>query len=79
VVTDKGKALILYSLKNAVAELDDMIGLLPHRSYWVNKTHVASFEKQGREGSMVLRNGQVIPVSRSKLNTVRQALSGSSN
>lgn len=74
VVTEVGKALILCSLKNAINELETIQGVQPHRSYWVNNKYVASLEKNGREGRLNLHDGGFIPVSRSRLASVRQTL-----
>lgn len=67
VVTDQGKALILYSLRNAIKELNHIKGDQPHRSYWVNFSHIDRIEKKGREGIAHMSDKTRIPISRSKL------------
>lgn len=67
VVTDAGQDLILYALKEAILELQALDGVKPHRSYWVNKNFIKSFEKIGRQGQLTLENDVRIPVSRTKL------------
>ncbi|MEO0443985.1 MAG: LytTR family DNA-binding domain-containing protein [Pseudomonadota bacterium] len=64
VTTTKGKALVLYNLKDAIKELDPELGSQCHRSYWVNFSHIECFSKTGREGKITLSNGTHIPVSR---------------
>lgn len=66
-MTTRGKALVLYSLKNAVNELDHYDGLQPHRSFWVNRAHITAVKKKGREGRITMSNGERIPVSRSRM------------
>jgi len=67
VVTHQGKALILYSLRNAIAELSHIDGAQPHRSYWVNFSQISRVEKKGREGLIHMSDKTTIPISRSKL------------
>lgn len=71
VVTTKGKALILYTLKNAIQELHQYDGVQPHRSYWVNQQFIRTIEKLGREGRIQTCNGDFIPVSRSNMKKLR--------
>ncbi|MBX2848792.1 MAG: LytTR family transcriptional regulator [Acidiferrobacterales bacterium] len=70
VVTTKGISLILYTLKKAVEELAETEGLQPHRSFWVNKDFINEVTKQGREGKLIMSNGDQIPISRSNLQKI---------
>ena len=63
-VTDRGSDLILYRLSDAVAELGPAAGLQVHRSYWVANGAVASVVRDGHRLTIVLNNGERIPVSR---------------
>lgn len=74
VVTTQGRSLILYNLRNAIAELPTESGLQVHRSYWVAKHHVVDLQKAGRQGNLRVSNGDVIPISRARLPEVREAL-----
>ncbi len=74
VVTLNGKALILYSLKNAMAELPNDYGMQVHRSFWVNKAHMTAMEKIGREGILTMSDNEQLPVSRRYLKSVSDAL-----
>lgn len=67
VVTNKGKALILYSLKNAISEVQEKDGFQPHRSFWVHRPYITSLEKNGREGRITMSDGTTIPVSRTNM------------
>lgn len=66
VVTDVGKELILYSLRDAIAELN-LDGFQSHRSWWVNRRYVESFQREGRQGYLRLSTGERVPVARSQL------------
>ncbi|MEM1264301.1 MAG: LytTR family transcriptional regulator DNA-binding domain-containing protein [Pseudomonadota bacterium] len=74
VTTDRGSALVLYSLRDAVAELAGVQGIQPHRSHWVRLDAVAAFERRGRQGRLRLLDGTEVPVSRSRLANVKIAL-----
>jgi len=70
VVTIKGKALILYNLKDAMHELSERSGFQTHRSYWVARQFVQALKKDGRQGRLQLTNGELIPVSRRNMEEV---------
>ena len=72
VVTKQGRSLILYSLKNAIRELEKVDGLQPHRSYWVSRAHIVSTKKNGREGQIVMSNGMIVPVSRARVQEISE-------
>ena len=74
VITDKGKALILYNLKDAMSELDHLDGFQPHRSFWVSAKHVERFEPKGRQGVLHLEGGLKVPVSRRRMNDIRETI-----
>ncbi|WP_423187915.1 LytTR family DNA-binding domain-containing protein [Alishewanella sp. d11] len=74
VVTEAGQTLILANLKDAITLCANIAGIQPHRSYWVSKKAIKALRKTGREGSLILHNGQEIPVSRNKLNHVKTFL-----
>ena len=65
VVTQRGSALVLLRLQDAVAALQTADGLQVHRSHWVAKNAVAQHRRiQGRD-FLLLKSGDEIPVSRS--------------
>ncbi len=74
VTTDAGNSLILYNLKDAISELPADLGLQCHRSYWAAFAAIDHFKKQGRQGKLVMQDGSAVPVSRSCLRDVEQAL-----
>lgn len=64
VATVGDSELVLYNLKDAADELPSTFGEICHRSYWVSYAAVEKFEKKGRQGTLLLSNGERIPVSR---------------
>jgi hypothetical protein len=62
--TAQGSALILMSLKEAIAELGDAEGMQVHRSWWVARAAVADSGLNGRNLILRLKNGLEAPVSR---------------
>ena len=71
VVTVQGQQLILYNLKDAIAELSAVSGLQPHRSYWVATDQIQRFERTGRQGRLLLQDGSWIPVSQRNIEMVK--------
>jgi hypothetical protein len=64
VATESDSELVLHNLKDAADEIPLSLGVICHRSYWVSYAAIEKFEKKGRQGSLLLRNGESIPVSR---------------
>lgn len=71
VVTENGKELILMRLADAAEELSAIDGRRVHRSWWVARDAVDRFEKEGAKASLILKDGRVLPVSRSKQAEIR--------
>lgn len=67
VVTERGKALILYNLRDAIADMGDVPGVQTHRAFWVRRDQVEGFSRNGRQGRVRMRNGEEVPVSRRRL------------
>ncbi|WP_395373248.1 LytTR family DNA-binding domain-containing protein [Marinicella sp. W31] len=65
IISDDHRELILYNLKDAIAELPAELGMQCHRSYWVARKAISQFKKKGREGVLLLKNEIQVPVSRS--------------
>lgn len=74
VTTLLGKGLVLYNLKDAVAECTEDEGMQVHRSYWVAFRYVESFDQKGRQGELAMRSGDRVPVSRRYLSIVKERL-----
>ena len=71
--TTAGNELILFRLKDAVAELAGAEGMQVHRSYWVARGAVERAERMGRQTTLILKNELRVPVSESFLPSVRAA------
>jgi hypothetical protein len=71
VVTSRGRALILYNLRDAIDELAAWPGVHPHRSYWVSAAQVTGLHRRGRQGVLHISNGDQVPVSRRNLAQVQ--------
>ena len=72
VVTTGGRTLLLYSLRDAIEELESVQGMQTHRAFWVAGAHVTGFRRVGRQAELRLSNGDRVPVSRRKLASVRE-------
>ena len=71
IMTAQSKHLVLYSLKNAVTDIG-VPGLQCHRSHWVNQTAIKALHQKGRQGEIELTNQLRIPVSRGRMDEVKQ-------
>jgi hypothetical protein len=72
VVTTLGRELILYNLKDAIAEIEANTGVQSHRSYWVSYQYISHFRKKGRQGELTMSNGDCVPVSRNNLEKLQR-------
>lgn len=70
VVAHGGEALILMSMRDAIAELDGVDGMQVHRSWWIALDDLVQVTKDGRKTVVVMSDGTQIPVSE----TYRDAL-----
>lgn len=67
----EGSALLHMRMSDAIAELGDFSGLQVHRSWWVAVGAIEAVTKQNRDYKIRLRNGLVVPVSRSRVSALR--------
>ena len=73
VLTDRGRMLVLYNLRDAVQELDGVIaGLQIHRSHWVADAHVRRLVKRGSGWVCELTTAHELPVSRRRVAVAKQ-------
>lgn len=68
--TDRGSALVLLRLSDAITEAHPVQGRQVHRSWWVSDEAVEGFERVGRTGAVRLSNGSRAPVSQRYLRSV---------
>jgi hypothetical protein len=71
--TDRGSALLLMRMADAVDELDGLEGLRVHRSWWVAKAAVRACAKEGRRMVLTLADGSKAPVTREAVPQLRRA------
>ena len=62
--TDRGSALVLMRLGDAVAALGEPAGWRVHRSFWLAADAPTRAERRGQGWQLVLETGRAIPVSR---------------
>ena len=72
--TPKGSTLVLMRLSDAVELLDEALGMRVHRSWWVARRAIESFERDGQRVILRLTNGARVPVGRMHVAAVRSAL-----
>ncbi|WP_058315427.1 LytTR family DNA-binding domain-containing protein [Cognatishimia activa] len=62
--TETGEHKIRMRLRDAILEMDGVDGVCVHRSHWVPLDVMVSVRKASGKISVVLNNGEVVPVSR---------------
>ena len=75
VVTDKGEALILMRLRDAIAAMSKNAGMQTHRSHWVAGASNPELIRQNGKPALMLDDGRTVPVSRHYVRAVRASLS----
>lgn len=73
VYRDGGSTLVLMRLGEAVATLANAQGAQVHRSWWVARGAVISATRANGKAQLLLRNGLVVPVSRTYAPDLRDA------
>ena len=71
--TDRGSALVLMPLSEAVAMLEGMDGLRTHRSWWVARGAVVGSARGNGRARLTLKNGVQAPVSRTYAPELRRS------
>ena len=71
IVTDKGEALILMRLRDAIASMSEDAGIQTHRSHWVSATSNPILIKHNGKPALELCDRRKVPVSRHYLSAVR--------
>ena len=72
--TAKGTHMVLMRFSDALTEVENIDGLQIHRSHWIAKESVSKVDKRDGKIIITLKNAKKYPVSRSRLQTVKQAL-----
>lgn len=63
-LSDGSEQRLLMRLSDAIAEMDDEVGFITHRSHWVSQRHITGFTFDGRRELLELTTGIRVPVSR---------------
>lgn len=71
--TDRGEALILMRLADAVAAMEGVDGAQTHRSWWVARAAIADAETGGGRATLILKDGARAPVSRANYGPLKAA------
>lgn len=66
-----GSALYLASMRDAIAAVGNERGLQVHRSWWVARQAVRSWEQDGRSLVLILESGLRVPVARQRVAQLR--------
>lgn len=72
--TERGMALVLLRMSDAIAETGDIEGMRVHRSHWVAREAVVGLRRVDNRPMIETRSGALLPVSRSYLDSVRASL-----
>ena len=77
-VLDRGESTTAPLVRTTLAEVLERLPadrfVRVHRSHLVNLDAVSEWHRKGRNASLVLRNGDTVPIARSRLAAVRQAI-----
>jgi len=73
IATDRGSAMLLIRLSDAIRETAPVRGLQVHRSHWVALDAVRKASRQAGKPVLELENGTIVPISRSFLADARAA------
>lgn len=68
--TDRGSALVLMRMRDAVAQLEGL-GARVHRSWWVARSAVVTATRQDRNWRLRLVDGREVPVARTSVAELR--------
>lgn len=73
-VTARGRTLVLMRFTDALRELQDYPGMRIHRSHWVADGNIVSISRRGSRYFATLSDRRELPVSRTYLDAVREAV-----
>jgi hypothetical protein len=66
-----GSTIELMPMTAAIARYGRPDGLRVHRSWWVARDAIRAVQQEGRNWRLILRDGQIVPVARSSIATIR--------
>ncbi|WP_353411988.1 LytTR family DNA-binding domain-containing protein [Arenicella sp. 4NH20-0111] len=56
----------------ALKQLAHQKGIQPHRSWWVSDQQIDGFIRQGRDYKLRLKSGQMVPLARSRVSSIKE-------
>jgi LytTr DNA-binding domain len=71
--TEVGDTMIHMRMADAQSELEGVEGMLVHRSFWVARTAITGWQRDGKTLLLRLSNGKSVPVARDRQPLVRAA------
>lgn len=74
VISQTQEDLIYIKFSDAITEMNGQEGLQVHRSYWLSVDAINSYWEKGHRAFVKLSNDQIVPVSRSFRQSVKQVL-----
>ncbi len=74
IVTENGSHLIRQTMAKAVTMVPEDAGLRIHRSHWVAFNAIVKMEKTAEKYTVLLKNGQTLPVGKSKVEELQAFL-----
>ena len=74
ILTDKGAALTLTRLADAIAECDGVVGVQIHRSHWVALEFIQNPKTLKKDKFVQLPTGETLPVSKSRMKATLEGL-----
>lgn len=72
--TPRGTSLVRGRMRDALRRVSHVMGIQPHRSWWVAVTEIDRIERRGRDLFLLLRSGDRLPVARARASDVKLAL-----
>jgi hypothetical protein len=73
VFTQIGDTMVHLRMADAAQEMDGVEGMLVHRSYWVTRSAITGWARDGKNVTLHLANGKSVPVARDRQPLVRAA------
>ena len=66
--------LLRITFREMLDTLDDQAFVKTHRSHAVNRSYTSHIEKSSRDYQVILSNGDIVPVSRSHIKSLRERI-----
>lgn len=70
--TKNGSTLLRGRMRDAIANLNNEDGVQVHRSWWIARKEIREVIKNGRDYTVVLLDGTIIPIGRSRVKHLKE-------